>query len=251
MAEKVVIVTGAGRGTGRVIAEMFLESGACVAASDLRVPDWESPYEDRLLRVACDVSSEEAVVSLVEETVKAFGGVDVLVNNAGISIGGPVVDDTVDIYHKVLGINIIGTFLCTREVIKRMYAANTAGRIINIASIAGKNAFANSSAYSASKAGVIGFTRSLALECAPRGITVNAICPGSVDTPMLYGVIQKIMADTGNDLETTRYNMQQLIPLRRFQTPKDIASLCLFLASDGAANINGESINLDGGMVRD
>lgn len=251
MKDKVVIVTGAGRGTGKVIAELLLEQGAKVVASDLKAPDWDSEFSDNLLSAVCDVSSEQSVVDMVNTAIAKFGNIDVLINNAGISIGGPIVEDTVEIYQKVLGVNTIGTFLCTREVLKNMYANNTAGRIINMASIAGKNAFANSSAYCASKAAVIGFTRSLALECGSRGITVNAICPGSVDTPMLLGVMKEISAATGDDLATTRHNMEQRIPMCRFQTSQDIAALCLFLASDAAKNLNGESINLDGGMVRD
>lgn len=249
--KKVAIVTGAGRGSGKAIAELFLENGYRVVACDLRKPVWEMARTDCLLCVECDVSDEQSVIRMVQEAVNTFGNIDVLVNNAGISIGSAVVEDTVELYQKVLGVNTIGTFLTTREVLKNMYANNTQGRIINIASIAGKNAFANAAAYCASKAGVIGFTRSVALECGPRGITANAICPGSVYTPMLEGVINSIQDATGRDRETVKHDMEKSIPMGRFQTPEDIAQLCLFLASDGAKNINGEAINIDGGVVRD
>ena len=249
--KKVAIVTGAGRGSGKAIASLFLENQYRVVACDLEKPAWETPYEADLLRVACDISSEQDVISMVKAGVEKFGNIYALVNNAGISIGGSVVEDTVEIYQKVLGINTIGTFLTTREVVKNMYANHTQGRIINIASIAGKNAFANAGAYCASKAGVIGFTRSIALECGPRGITVNAVCPGSVYTPMLEGVISKIQEATGRDRDAVKHDMEMLIPMCRFQAPDDIAQICLFLASDGAKNINGETINVDGGVVRD
>ena len=251
MEKKVAIVTGAGRGSGKAIAELFLKNGYNVVACDLNKPDWETGYSDSLLCVACDVSDEESVIAMVQKSVETFGNIYALINNAGISIGGSVVDDTVELYKKVLGVNTRGTFLTTREVLKNMYANGTPGRIINTASIAGKNAFPNAGAYCASKAGVIGFTKSIALECGPRGITANSICPGSVHTPMLDGVMDKIQAATGQDRESVQKSMESTIPMRRFQTPEDIAQLCLFLASDAAKNINGESINIDGGVVRD
>ena len=132
-----------------------------------------------------------------------------------------------------------------------MLKRGAAGRIINISSIAGKNGFPNSSAYCASKAAVIGFTRSLAAELGDKDITVNAICPGSVATPMIESVIDTIAANTGMSRTDVRTMMESGIPMKRFQTPEDVASLVLFLASDLAGNISGESLNLDGGVVRD
>ena len=135
--------------------------------------------------------------------------------------------------------------------VRGMKKSGRGGRIINIASIAGKNGFQNASAYGASKAAVIGFTRSLAAELGPFGITVNAICPGSVDTPMIEKVIQNIMAASGMEHDAVRKMMESGIPLQRFQTPEDVANLVCFLASDEAKNISGESMNLDGGVIRD
>jgi len=251
LKNKVAIITGARQGMGKAIAQLFLANGASVVASDLSEPDLGNEHTSNLLCLRCDVSNEEEVRVMVAAAIDRFGKVDILVNNAGISLGGPIVEDTKEVYEKVFGVNIFGAFFCTREVLKDMYAKGTAGRVINISSIAGKNAFANSSAYSASKAAVLGFTRSLALECAPRGITVNAVCPGSVDTKMLLGVMEEISQNTGDDIETARRSLVQQVPLKRLQTAEDIAEICLFLASDSAKNINGESINVDGGMVRD
>lgn len=249
--KKTAIITGAGRGIGKTIAEHFLKSGYQVVACSRKKPGWSTSHADRLLRVACDVSDEQSVMEMVRHGISKFGRIHVLVNNAGIFMGGSVVEDTAEIYQKVLAVNVIGTFLTTREVLRDMYANGTEGRIINIASIAGKNAFADAGAYCASKAAVIGFTRSIAQECGPRGITANAICPGSVYTPMLEGVMARIQASTDQAKERVRNDMEASIPIRCFQAPEDIAQLCLFLASDGAKNINGEAINIDGGMVRD
>lgn len=245
-----MIVTGAGRGTGQFIAKLFLKRGAFVAATDLTVPTWETEYEERLLRINCDVASEEAVINMVETVRKKFGCVNILINNAGIAFSKPLIKCTLQEWQNVFSVNMVGQFLCAREVARNIIADGVEGRIINISSIAGRNAFSNNSAYSASKAAVIGFTRALALELGPEDITVNAICPGSVDTPMLQKVMDNISRRTGLDIDEVKTNMASNIPMRRLQTAEDIAELCYFLASDAAKNINGESINLDGGMVR-
>ena len=174
-----------------------------------------------------------------------------MVNNAGIAIEGAVQDYSLDTWNKVLSVNATGTFLCTREMVRGLFSRKQSGRIVNIASIAGKNGFPNSPAYCASKAAVIGLTRSLAIELGSHDITVNAICPGSVDTPMIRSVIDRISANSGKTEEEVRASMVSGIPMKRFQTPDDVANLCVFLASDLSRNINGETINLDGGVVRD
>lgn len=247
----VVFVTGAGGGSGQIIAEQFLKHGATVIASDLKVPDWASEFEDRLKRIALDVSDEKAIVAAVASANKSTAGVNVLINNAGIAIGGSVDSFELDIWRKVFSVNTEGTFICTREVVKGMIERGQGGSIINVASIAGKNGFPNSPAYCASKAAVIGFTRSAAVELGEKDITVNAICPGSVDTPMIQGVVESIAERTGSSRKDVQTSMESGIPMKRFQTPGDVASLCMFLASDLARNISGESINLDGGVVRD
>lgn len=222
-----------------------------MVAADLRLPEWKSDYEDRLYRRAVDVSDEAAVVETFADISKETPGVDILINNAGIAIGGAIQDYPLATWNKVLAINTTGPFLCARETVRGLLARKSSGRIINIASIAGKNGFPNSPAYCASKAAVIGLTRSLAIELGPQDITVNAICPGSVDTPMIQSVIDRISESNGKSKDEVRDSMTSGIPMKRFQTPDDVANLCLFLASDLAKNINGESMNLDGGVVRD
>ena len=241
-----VLVTGAGAGAGRAIAEGFLKTGATVIATDIKAPEWDYPDKSRLIRAAMDVTDEEAIKSIV-----TGAGINVLINNAGQSISKPVQDVELAEWRKIYDVNATGTFICTREVVRGLVKTGKPGRIINIASIAGKNAFANSSPYCAAKAGVIGFTRSLALELGPRGITVNAICPGSIDTAMIQGVIDNISKQSGRGKADVRVAMENSIPTRRFQQPCEVADLCIFLASDAAKSINGESINLDGGVVRD
>lgn len=247
---KTVMVTGAGGGSGKAIAKAFLDAGARVVTADLTCPDWKSS-SDFFYPAAMDVSDEAAVDRTVELYAGRLGGIDILVNNAGIAIESPIQDFQLDIWNKIFMVNTTGTFLCTRAVVRDLLKRGAAGRIINISSIAGKNGFPNSSAYCASKAAVIGFTRSLAAELGDKDITVNAICPGSVATPMIESVIDTIAANTGMSRTDVRTMMESGIPMKRFQTPEDVASLVLFLASDLAGNISGESLNLDGGVVRD
>lgn len=246
----VVMVTGAGGGSGKAIAEHFLNSGAAVVAADLKEPSWNEP-SDLFYPVSCDISDEKRVAEVVDMVVARFGYIDILVNNAGIAIEAPLVDFKLDVWEKIFAVNVKGTFLCTQGVVRSMIAAKRPGSVINIASIAGKNGFANSSAYCSSKAAVIGFTRALAAELGGYDITVNAICPGSVATPMIEEVIGNISANTGMSHDKARAMMESGIPLKRFQQPDDVAALVCFLASDAARNISGESLNLDGGVIRD
>ena len=248
---KTVLVTGAGGGSGAATAKAFLANGYRVIAGDLVTPSWETEYEDRLVRVQMDISCEEIVNKIVRDSAEAGYPVQVLVNNAGVAIGSPIQTMSTEIWNKNLTINTTGTFFCTRAVVSILLEKGLPGSIINIASVAGKNGFSNTAAYCASKAGIIGMTRGLAVELGPNDITVNAICPGSVDTPMIQRVIDDISSRTGEDKSVVRRRMESTIPMNRFQQPEDIAALALFLASDGARNISGESINLDGGVVRD
>ena len=203
-------------------------------ACDLNKPDWETGYSDSLLCVACDVSDEESVIAMVQKSVETFGNIYALINTAGISIGGSVVDDTVELYKKVLGVNTIGTFLTTREVLKNMYANGTPGRIINTASIAGKNAFPNAGAYCASKAGVIQLTKSLAIEWAPYGVRVNSISPGGFDK----GEPREFVAAYGD-----------MTPLGRMgQLGKELKAAALNLASDASSYVTGHNLVVDGGF---
>lgn len=253
MKNPVVFVTGAGRGSGEAIAKRFLRDGAIVAASDLKKPEWDAgEYEARLIRLEVDVSDEMAVIAAIRGVNAKTTGINILVNNAGLSKPDtPIVDEDVSSLEKLFKVNVEGVFFTTREVVRNLQAKKLPGAIINVASVAGKNGFQGCSLYGATKAAVIGFTRNLAPELGPHDITANAICPGSVDTPMILGVISNISKNSGMTLEEARKAMESGIPMRRLQTPDDVAGLCAFLASDDARNISGESMNLDGGVVRD
>lgn len=253
MKNPVVFVTGAGQGSGKAIAKRFLSDGAIVAATDLRAPEWDAGVaESRLIRMAVDVSKEEQVIAAIDKVNKETSGINVLVNNAGIAIdSGELVGETIELFRKMMSVNLEGVFFTTRQVLRNLEEKKMPGAIINISSINGKNGFPAADLYGATKAGVIGFTRCLAAEVGKYDITVNAICPGSVNTPMIRKVIESISEGAGISIEDAEKIITDRIPMGRLQEPEDVASLCAFLASDGARNISGESINLDGGQVRD
>ncbi len=268
----VAVVTGASRpgGIGREIARTFVRAGARVVVSDIDrplqdFPEYELPELSELeataaelvelggeaIAVPCDVTSEAEVIALLAQARDHFGRVDIMVNNAGVSLGlVPLTDLTVAQWDRNLEVMARGTFLGTREAARAMQDLGNGGRIINIASQAGKTGWPMLAAYSAAKFAVIGLTQSAALELGPAGITVNAICPGTVDTPMLElegGPMDVFSRLRGITRDEARARQQKAIPLRRFATPADIANTALFLASDAGSFITGEAVNVTGG----
>jgi NAD(P)-dependent dehydrogenase (short-subunit alcohol dehydrogenase family) len=241
LTDRVVVVTGAGRGIGRTIAERFAAEGARVAALDLAFPEGTGlgDGDHALLDLRCDITDPADVAEAVRTVVDTFGTVDVLVNNAGINVEGRVADLSWDRWRAAFDVNVGGTFLMSQAVAPVMQRAGR-GRIINAASFAAIVPSVGSAAYAASKAAVVQFTRVLASELGPWGITVNAYAPGMVPTAM-NGFADMAQADQDRLLDT--------LSLRRWETADDVADLLLFLASDRAGYITGTLLDVSGGKL--
>ncbi len=254
---QIAVVTGAASGIGRGIALRLSREEATVVAADLDGKAVESLIQEimkqgkRGVAVQTDVSIEKEVQRMVEEALKDFGQIDILVNNAGVGTTGLIIDHSVEDWEKSMSVNLKGTFLCSRAVAKKMIPRKR-GRIVNIASIGGKEGEEFIGGYCASKFGVIGLTQVMAKELGRHRITVNAVCPGYIWTPMWekmaiwFKESFPALADK-NPQEIFEARVKSVTPLRRPQTPEDIASLVAFLVSEEAKNINGQAINVDGG----
>lgn len=256
---QVAIVTGAGSGLGKAIATRLSLEGAAIVVTDVRGREAETLAEElknlgrRARAVRADVAEERDVFSMVKAALDHFGSVDILVNNAGIAGASPIVDLSETHWDQILRVNLKGTFLCCKAAAKEMIPRKK-GRIVNIASIAGKRGVEFLQAYCASKFGVIGFTQALARELGRYGITVNAVCPGYIWTPLWEKLAQDLkesnpaLADKSlREVFETR--MQAATALGRAQTGEDVAGLVAFLVSGEARNITGQAINVDGGAA--
>jgi glucose 1-dehydrogenase len=247
LQDKVAVVTGAATGIGRAIATQFVRDGAKVVIDYVGASDKADDLAHALgtigsaVAVAADVSDEQQVDMLVEHTVERFGRLDVFVNNAGIEKKYPFLETPTEYWQKVLAINLTGPFLCSRRAAKQMVAQGGGGRIINISSVHEDVTMPTNAAYCATKGGLRMLMRTIAVELAPHGITVNNIAPGAVDTPMDASLKQNqaAMAALLNE-----------IPLHRMAQPQEIADLCAFLASDKAAYVTGATYVIDGGLMR-
>ena len=238
---KTAIVTGATRGIGLEISKVLAENGCNIAILDIQLGDGSSITEVSALGVkckgfACDVSSTEAVKNTFKEVIAEFGKVDILVNNAGITRDGLMMRMKDEDFDSVIQVNLRSAFVCTREISSHMMK-NRAGRIINMASINGIRCQAGQANYAASKAGLIGLTKSNAMELAARGITVNAVAPGFIKTAMTDKLPAEAIA-----------MYKEAIPLKELGMPRDIANAVAFLASDEASYITGQVLGIDGGL---
>lgn len=238
---KIAIITGARRGIGRAIALAFAREGAdCVLIARSAPDELKTEIEAlgrRALALAVDVSDADAVEAAVKGAVKEFGTVDILVNNAGINEDGLLIRMKTEQWQRVLDVNLSGAFYCTKAVARPMLKAE-GGRIINISSVIGQMGNAGQANYAASKAGLFGFTKSVAKELGSRGICVNAIAPGFITTDM-----------TAELSEESKEALLAQIPLGNLGEPEDVAQLALFLAGPGARYITGQTFNVDGGLV--
>jgi len=231
---KVAIVTGAARGIGRAIADKFIEEGANVYSFDVIDPEVLS---DKINFIKVSVTDSEAINKAIDEVVKNTGAIDILVNNAGITKDNLLMRMTEEDWDKVLSINLKGAFICVKAVIRQMMKQRS-GSIINMGSVVGVFGNAGQANYSASKAGLIGFTKSIAKEVGSRGITSNLIAPGFVRTAM---------TDVLSDEQKQFFEVN--IPLKKPADPIDIANAALFLASDDAKYITGQVLHVDGGLA--
>jgi 3-hydroxybutyrate dehydrogenase len=251
---KTAIVTGGGRGIGEAIAIALAREGCSLAVAGRALASLEKTASRiralgrDVLPVVCDVCDPAAVESMVAQVEGRWNRVDILVNNAGQSHSEPVHKLDVNTWRRVVEVNLTGTFLCSQAALKRMLPRKS-GRIINIASTAALIGFRYAAAYVAAKHGVLGLTRSMALETATAGITVNAICPGWVESDMLREAIQTISAKTGGSPEQARAYLENDSPQKRIVQPQEVAHLVVALASDEALGITGQAISVSGGQV--
>jgi NAD(P)-dependent dehydrogenase (short-subunit alcohol dehydrogenase family) len=257
LAERVAIVTGAGNGIGRATALALSRAGARVVAADVdggaakATADAAAALGPRSLALDTDVGDLGAIDRMVRLTVETFGRVDVLVNNAGVTRRADIMDLTEQDWDRIMRVNAKGVFFCLQRVAREMIPRG-GGTIINIASIAGKGYVGTSNAiYATSKGGVIALTRLAALQLARHGITVNAICPGVTVTALSEANLAVRARNEGLSPEEMRRRRDAVIPLGRANDPEDVAALAIFLASPGARNITGQSLNVDGGLVFD
>tara|TARA_Y100000996_G_C22485931_1_gene628230 strand:+ start:101 stop:871 length:771 start_codon:yes stop_codon:yes gene_type:complete len=244
LKDKSAIITGGSRGIGRAITASFLQLGANVTIvfkSNLKdaesLSDELNEYKDQIQIVQGDISNEDDIKNIIEKSNNAFGDLDILVNNAGVTSDTLLVRMKQEDWSKVIDINLTGTFNMTKAVMRGMIKKKY-GRIINISSVVGEIGNLGQSNYSAAKAGIIGFTKSIAREVATRGITVNAVAPGFVETEM-----------TENLSDEQKEMILNAIPMNKYASTDDIANAVSFLASDNASYITGQTLNVDGGLV--
>ena len=251
---KIAVVTGGGRGIGEAIAMALAKEGCSVAVSGRTAVHLERVASEiqmlgrESLAVICDISDPESVSELFQRVNEKWGKLDILVNNAGESHSDLLARMSLETWQRMIAINLTGTFLCSQQALRLMLPRQS-GRIINIASTAAKIGFRYAGAYAAAKHGVLGLTRSMALETAASGITVNAVCPGWVETEMVEKAVQTISAKTKVSPEKAREYLAAESPQKRIIQPDEIAFATVWLACDEARGINGQAINVDGGQV--
>ncbi|TMD59027.1 MAG: SDR family oxidoreductase [Chloroflexi bacterium] len=254
LAGKRAVVTGAGRGIGRSIALALAEAGADVAVSARTANDVEALVAEiratgrQGVGVTCDVTDPEQVQQMMTAVTEGLGGIDILVNNAGNAGSHKFLNHPDELWQRMLSVNLTSVYYVTKAFVP-MLINQRSGRIINIASIASRVGGQYIAAYTAAKHGALGLTRALAVELLPYNITVNAICPGYVNTPMTDASVSNIMARTGMTEEQAREALEKTSPQRRLIEADEVAAIAVFLAQENSRGITGQAINIDGGAV--
>ena len=250
-APRHALVTGGGQGIGAAIAHLLVRRGMRVTVLGRRLATGQvlaAEPPDLLHAVAADVANASEVAAAFADAVVRFGRVDVLVNNAGQAESAPFLKMDEVLWRRMLDVNLTGTMLCTQAALPGMLEAGW-GRIVNVASTAGQVGYAYVSAYCAAKHGVVGLTRALALEVASKGITVNAVCPGYTDTDIVRASIERVVAKTGRSEQEARAAFVQSNPQGRLVAPVEVADAVVWLCSEGASAITGQSLSVSGGEV--
>lgn len=253
--EQRAVVTGGGRGIGAAVARELAAAGASVVVA-ARSRDQIEAVAAELTdaghdawAVACDVTDPAAVEALRYHAEDKMGGVDVLVNNAGIAASAPLKAIDLEQWNRIFAVNVTGTFLCTQAFVPAMVERGW-GRVVNVASVAGKAGAPYIAAYAASKHAVVGFTRSIAAEVATKGVTVNAVCPGYVETDMSAFTVDTIVSKTGLTPKEARATLEQMSPQGRIYTSEEVAYQVAILCDPRAGGVTGQALVLDGGRVQ-
>ncbi|MGI9499020.1 MAG: SDR family NAD(P)-dependent oxidoreductase [Geminicoccaceae bacterium] len=244
------LITGGGTGIGAAIARSLAGEGAALSLVGRRTEPLEKLSADlpNAVAIAADVTEEEQVAAMVETASRAHGPVSILIANAGTATSAPLAKTSLDSWQAMIGVNLTGAFLAARSVLPAMTRARS-GRIVFVASTAGLKGYGYVAPYCAAKHGVVGLARALAMEVAKDGITVNAVCPGFTETPMLEVSIQNIMAKTGRSEDEARAALLSGNPLGRFIEPDEVAATVVWLCSPGADAVNGQAIAVAGGEI--
>ena len=253
--DRVLFITGAGSGIGRQIATDFAREGARVALCDLNTEAAREAADEleaagfEAIGLGCDVTREEELKNTLDQTVARFGRLDILINNAGLQHVAPLEEFPTERFELLVKVMLVAPFMAIKHVFPGMKRQGF-GRIINMASINGLVGFAGKAAYNSSKHGLIGLTRVAALESAPHGITVNALCPGYVDTPLVRNQLADLARTRNVSLERVLEEViYPLVPQRKLLSVKDVADYALFLASDKAGSVTGQAVVVDGGYT--
>jgi NAD(P)-dependent dehydrogenase (short-subunit alcohol dehydrogenase family) len=250
LAEQHAIVTGGARGIGAAVSSMLSQLGARVTimGRDKAVLEKHARSFENSAAIVCDVADAESVTEAFGKARERFGDAQILVNNAGQAKSEKFLDTTPDMWHRMLSVNLTSVYLCTQQVLPAMLKAQR-GRIVNIASTAGLKAAPRMSAYAAAKHGVVGLTKSLALETAKFGITVNAVCPGYTDTEMTERGVQELMQAKGISWDEARAMITRVIPRGVMTTPQEVASTVAWLCTPQASGVTGQAIVVAGGEI--